>query len=297
MSVKLLEVGPRDGLQNESTHFTVQQRADFVRALLQTGLDTVEAGSFVSPKAVPAMADATSLAAELSDVAPQCQYLVPNARGLDDALSAGAQRIAVFTAASDTFVQKNIGCSLSDSLSRFTPIVQKAKDAGVFVRGYVSCMAGCPYEGEVAIGQVVDVTRALDAMGCDDISLGDTIGVGTPKIVADCIRAIYADTDASNLSIHCHDTYGQALANVVTALELGIQGIDASLGGLGGCPYAPGASGNLATEDVLYCLQGLGVEMDIDLDALCALSHQIFEPLGRPSGSKVATAWRAKSKQ
>jgi len=295
--VTIVEVGPRDGLQNEPTPVAVADKVALIEALADAGLPVVEAGAFVSPKWVPQMAGSDEV---LRDVRrrPGVRYpvLVPNLKGLEAALAAGADEIAVFGAASETFSQRNINCSIAESLERFRPVAETALAKGVQVRGYVSCVLGCPYEGDIAPGAVARVARELHAMGCFEISLGDTIGVGTPRKTAAMLAAVMAELPVAALAIHAHDTYGQALANVLTALELGVRAVDSSVAGLGGCPYAKGASGNVATEDVVYMLDGMGVRTGVDLAAVIEAGRGICEVLRTTSRSRVAQAYRASAK-
>ncbi len=289
--VTIVEVGPRDGLQNEPVPVPVAAKVALIEALAGSGLPVIEAGSFVSPKWVPQMAGSDEVLRAVRK-RPGVRYpvLVPNLKGLEAALAAGADEIAVFGAASESFSQKNINCSIAESLDRFRPVVAQAVRRGVRVRGYVSCVVGCPYEGEIAPAAVAGVARDLLAMGCFEISLGDTIGVGTPRKTAAMLEAVMADLPVGALAIHAHDTYGQALANVLTALELGVRVVDSSVAGLGGCPYAKGASGNLATEDLLFMLDGMGVRSGVELDGVVRAGAGICQALGRASGSKVARA-------
>ena len=289
--ITIVEVGPRDGLQNEAAPVPVADKVALVEALAEAGLPVVEAGSFVSPKWVPQMAGSEEVLRTVRK-RPGVRYpvLVPNLKGLEAALAAGAEEIAVFGAASESFSQKNINCSIAESLERFRPVIEAARARGVRVRGYVSCVLGCPYEGEVAPAAVARVAAALHAMGCFEISLGDTIGVGTPRRTAAMLAAVTGDVPVTALALHAHDTYGQALANVLTALELGVAVVDSSVAGLGGCPYAKGASGNLATEDLVFMLDGMGVRTGVNLDAVIAAGRRIGSVLGRPGGSRVARA-------
>jgi hydroxymethylglutaryl-CoA lyase len=280
--VRIVEVGPRDGLQNEAVAVSVETRVAFIEKLIAAGLTSIEAGSFVSPKWAPQMADTASVFKAVSrHSGVSFPVLVPNAKGLDAALEAGAREIAIFAAASETFSQKNINCSIAESFERFTPVVERALSAGVCVRGYVSCVLGCPYEGRIAIGKVADVAARLLAQGCYEISLGDTIGVGTPHAARAMLKAVSESVPLSQLAAHFHDTYGQAIANIYACLEEGVRVVDSSAGGLGGCPYAKGASGNVATEDVAYLLDGLGFETGVDRRAVIEASRFIFEALGR----------------
>ena len=287
--VTIVEVGPRDGLQNEPQPVSVADKVALIEALAAAGLPAIEAGSFVSPKWVPQMAGSDEVLRTVRK-RPGVRYpvLVPNLKGLEAALQAGAEEIAVFGAASETFSHKNINCSIAESLERFRPVVELARERGVRVRGYVSCVVGCPYEGEIAPAAVAQVAFALYAMGCFEISLGDTIGVGTPRKTAAMLSAVAAEVPIPALAIHAHDTYGQALANVLTALELGVRVVDSSVAGLGGCPYAKGASGNVATEDVVYMLDGMSVRTGVELDAVIAAGAEICAVLGRSNGSRVA---------
>ncbi|SET77787.1 hydroxymethylglutaryl-CoA lyase [Pseudomonas sp. NFR09] len=292
--VRLVEVGPRDGLQNEAQPISVADKVRLVDALSAAGLRYIEVGSFVSPKWVPQMAGSAEVFAQIQRK-PGVTYgaLAPNLRGFEDALAAGVKEVAVFAAASEAFSQRNINCSISESLERFAPIMTAAKQHGVSVRGYVSCVLGCPYEGEIAPEQVAAVARELYAMGCYEVSLGDTIGTGTAGATRRLFEVVGAQVPRDKLAGHFHDTYGQAIANIYASLLEGITVFDSSIAGLGGCPYAKGASGNVATEDVLYLLDGLGIETGIDLEALIGAGQQISSVLGRPTGSRVAKARNA----
>jgi isopropylmalate/homocitrate/citramalate synthase len=294
--VRVVEVGPRDGLQNEARQVPLDVKVALIDRLSDTGLSAIEAGAFVSAKWVPQMADSAAVLARIRQ-RPGIAYpvLVPNIKGLEAALAAGAQEIAVFGAASESFSQRNINCSIAESLERFSHVADAAQSAGLKVRGYVSCVLGCPYEGEIAPSAVAQVAEALIGMGCYEVSLGDTIGIGTPGKAQRMVEAVAAKVDMQHLAAHFHDTYGQALANLLAVLELGIGVVDSSVSGLGGCPYAPGASGNVATEDVVYMLQGLGIETGIDLDKLVAAGAFISAALGREPGSKAARALGAKA--
>jgi hydroxymethylglutaryl-CoA lyase len=289
--VRIVEVGPRDGLQNEAAEIPVETRVELVDRLAKAGLRTIEAGSFVNPKWIPQMAASEEVFAQIQ-CKPGVRYaaLTPNLQGFERALAAGVDEVAVFGAASEAFSQKNINCSVAESLQRFEPVMAAAAAAGIPVRGYVSCVLGCPYEGEIAAAKVLDVSRALLDMGCYEISLGDTIGTGTAGSMAHLLGTLLGDIDATKLAVHCHDTYGQALANILVALQHGIGVVDASVSGLGGCPYARGASGNVATEDVVYMLQGLGCETGIDLPALIEAGTFISAHLRRENQSRVARA-------
>ncbi len=295
--VRIVEVGARDGLQNEAQLVPEGTKIELIGRLAASGLKTIEATSFVSPKWVPQMADAADVLSRVLAIAPPdvtYPVLTPNLKGFEAAMEAGAQEVAVFGAASESFSQKNINCSIAESLARFEPVMAAAQAAGVRVRGYVSCTLGCPYEGEIAPAAVAEVAGRLQDMGCYEISLGDTIGTGTPGKTQRMIEAVAARVPVERLAGHYHDTYGQALANIYASLEMGVAVFDASVGGLGGCPYAAGASGNVATEDVLYMLNGLGIETGVDIDTLVDTAAWICEQLGRPPGSKVARAILAK---
>ncbi|WP_338513331.1 hydroxymethylglutaryl-CoA lyase [Pseudomonas poae] len=287
--VRLVEVGPRDGLQNEAQPISVTDKVRLVNALSDAGLGYIEVGSFVSPKWVPQMAGSAEVFAQIRRQ-PGVTYgaLAPNLRGFEDALAAGVKEVAVFAAASEAFSQRNINCSISESLERFAPIMSAARQHGISVRGYVSCVLGCPYEGDVAPEQVAAVARELYAMGCYEVSLGDTIGTGTPGATRRLFEVVGAQVPREKLAGHFHDTYGQAIANIYASLLEGIQVFDSSIAGLGGCPYAKGASGNVATEDVVYLLDGLGIHTGIDLSRLIDAGRQISQVLGRASGSRVA---------
>ena len=290
--VRIHEVGARDGLQNEKPTVPTEVKAEFVRRLAEAGLTTVEATSFVHPKWVPQLADAEQLfplVAGLTGV--HLPVLVPNNRGLDRALALGARRVAVFASATESFAKANLNRTLDESLALFEPVVKRAKDEGLHVRGYVSMCFGDPWEGAVPVHQVVRVCRALRDMGCDELSLGDTIGVATPGHVLELLSALDEEGVPTNvIGVHFHDTYGQALANTYAALQHGVTTVDASAGGLGGCPYAKSATGNLATEDLVWMLQGLGIDTGVDLDRLVATSAWMAERLGRPSPSRTVRA-------
>ncbi|HUL41796.1 MAG TPA: hydroxymethylglutaryl-CoA lyase [Burkholderiales bacterium] len=293
--VKMIEVGPRDGLQNEASYVPTPIKIELIERLADTGLTVIEATSFVSPKWVPQMADGAEVMAGVTR-RPGVSYpvLVPNMKGFEAALAAGAQEIAVFSAASETFSHKNTNCSIAEGLERFNAVCEAAHSKNICVRGYVSCVLGCPYEGEIDPGKVAEVATSLYAMGCYEISLGDTIGVGTPGKTKLLIKAVEQQVPLEILAVHFHDTYGQALANVYAALECGVTAIDSSVAGLGGCPYAPGASGNVASEDVLYMLNGLGIKSGVDLDLLIDAGQFISKYLGRAPISKVSRAITAK---
>ena len=289
--VRLVEVGPRDGLQNEAQPISVTDKVQLVNDLTDAGLGYIEVGSFVSPKWVPQMAGSAEVFAGIEQRAGVTYAaLAPNLRGFEDALAAGVKEVAVFAAATEAFSQRNINCSVSESLTRFEPIMQAAQQHGVRVRGYVSCVLGCPYEGRVSAEQVAPVARALHDMGCYEVSLGDTLGTGTAGDTRRLFEEVAQQVPREQLAGHFHDTYGQALANVYASLLEGIAVFDSSVAGLGGCPYAKGATGNIATEDVLYLLQGLGIETGIDLDKLIAAGLRISAVLGRATGSRVARA-------
>lgn len=290
-SVTLYEVGPRDGLQNEAQLVPTDVKIALIDRLTAAGLRQIEATSFVSPKWVPQMGDNAAVMAGIRR-APGVAYpvLTPNLKGAEAALAAGAATWAIFTAASETFTERNINCSIAESIERFRPVMALARANGIAVRGYVSCVVGCPYEGAIAPAKVAEVTKALFDLGVYEVSLGDTIGVGTPNRVAAMLAAVLPVAPASRLAIHCHDTYGQALANIHEALRHGLSIVDSSVAGLGGCPYARGAAGNVATEDVLYMLNGLGLETGVDLGAVVRAAWFIARHLGRAPASKVAHA-------
>ncbi|MFC8242446.1 hydroxymethylglutaryl-CoA lyase [Streptomyces chartreusis] len=290
--VRIHEVGARDGLQNEKSTVPTEVKAEFVRRLADAGLTTIEATSFVHPKWVPQLADAEDLFPRVSGLAGvHLPVLVPNARGLDRALDLGARRIAVFASATESFAKANLNRTLDESLGVFDPVVRRAKDEGMHVRGYVSMCFGDPWEGAVPLHQVARVCKALVAMGCDELSLGDTIGVATPGHVLELLSLLNEEGVPTNvIGVHFHDTYGQALANTYAALEHGVTTVDASAGGLGGCPYAKSATGNLATEDLVWMLRGLGIDTGVDLDRLVATSAWMAEQLGRPSPSRTVRA-------
>lgn len=287
--IRIVEVGPRDGLQNEKSLVPTETKLQLIHRLAEAGLPVVEATSFVSPKWIPQLADAGELMPMIErQTGVQYPVLVPNEKGLQRALAAGAREFAVFTAASDAFNRKNINCDIDESLARIAPVVQQARAEGLPVRGYVSTVLGCPYQGEVALADVVRVTEALVALGCEEISLGDTIGVGTPLKARAMLMACAEAVGMERLAVHFHDTRGTALANVFACIEAGVRVVDASVSGLGGCPYARGASGNLATEDLVYLLHGMGMETGVDLDALTSTARWISSQLGRPPASKLA---------
>jgi hydroxymethylglutaryl-CoA lyase len=289
--VRIVEVGPRDGLQNEKTTMPTEAKVEFITALGDAGLRTIEAGAFVSPKWVPQMADTAEVYRSIpKDPGVDYPVLVPNARGLDRAMEAGVRSIAIFTAASETFNKRNINMSIDESFTNFAEIVPRAQGEGMKVRGYVWCSFGCPYEGPIAPEKVLEVTARLLDLGCYEVSIGDTIGVGTPLQVQGVIGMLLQVVPAGRLAMHFHDTRGTALANTLAALEMGITTFDASAGGLGGCPYAPGASGNMATEDLVYMLDGMGVETGVDLNRLVAASSIIAPFLDHPLPGKYLQA-------
>src|SRR3954470_20569108 len=294
-SVRIVEVGPRDGLQNEKTPVSVADRIAFIDSLIGAGLHTVEVGAFVSPKAIPQMIDSDQVLRGVSHhAAAEFHVLVPNERGYEAACAAGARVIAVFASASEGFSRANINCSVAESIERFRPVIARAKADGIKVRGYISCVLGCPYDGEVKSHAVVEVARTLWDLGCYEVSLGDTIGVGTPLRARQLLRAVSGAVPISSLAMHFHDTYGQALANLYAGLEEGARVIDSAAGGLGGCPFAPGATGNVATEDVVYMLEGMGIQTGVDMDRLVAATNEVSRLIGRPPPSRVASALNAK---
>ena len=293
--VRLVEVGPRDGLQNEKEIVPTAVKIELINRLAETGLTYIESGAFVSPKWVPQMADTPEIYAGIKRkngvVYPA---LVPNDRGMEGAIASNVEEIAVFASASEPFSQKNINCSIAESLERFVPVIAMAKERGIRVRGYVSCVAGCPYQGAVRPEKVAEVSTKLYEMGCYEISLGDTIGVGTPNIIQAMLYDTVEHVPVNALALHCHDTYGMALANIYAGLQMGVAVFDSSVAGLGGCPYAKGATGNVATEDVLYMLNGLKIETGVDLDRVVDVAWFISDHLGRKPVSSVANAIRAK---
>jgi len=288
-NVRLVEVGPRDGLQNEKRPLSVADRVQMIEGLIEAGLTTIEAGSVVSPKWVPQMEGSTEV---LSSVGHRkgitLQMLVPNFRGFEAARDAGAEEIAIFASASESFSQKNINCSIAESFDRFLPVMEGARNAGMRVRGYVSCVLGCPYEGPVALSSVVAVASRLHAFGCYEVSLGDTIGIGTPRAAATMVRAVAAEIPVSSIALHEHNTYGQALANILACLEEGVSVFDSSVGGLGGCPYAKGATGNVATEELVFMLDGMGIKTGVDLPKLARVAVETAAELGRDPVSPIS---------
>lgn len=294
--VQLVEVGPRDGLQNESGTIGLAAKLQLIDDLATAGHTVIEAGSFVNPKWIPQMADSDAVFAGISrHQGVRYAALTPNLQGFERAVAAGADEVAIFAAASEAFSQKNINCSIAESLQRFHAVMTAAKEQNIAVRGYVSCVLGCPYEGEVAPDAVATVCAELLAQGCYEVSLGDTIGTGTAGSMQRLLDTLLARFKPEQLAVHCHDTYGQALSNILIALQNGIATVDSSVAGLGGCPYAKGASGNVATEDVVYMLDGLGIETGLDLPALIRAGNRISATLNRPNGSRAAAALDVKS--
>lgn len=290
-AVKIVEVSPRDGLQNEKQIISVADKLNLINALRQAGVQHIEVTGFVSPKWVPQLADAQQVCAGLTaDDQVHYSALTPNMKGLEGAIEAGIKEVAVFTAASESFNQKNINCGIDESFDRFAPVIDKAHSLGMKVRGYVSCVLGCPYEGQIDPKVVASVAHKLYKMGCYEVSLGDTIGTGTPIAARKLFQLCADKVPTERLALHFHDTYGQALANIQACLESGASVIDASVAGIGGCPYAKGASGNVSTENVIYMLNGMGIETGIDLDALIVAGQQISKVLGRQPNSQVAKA-------
>jgi hydroxymethylglutaryl-CoA lyase len=294
-AVRIVEVGPRDGLQNEKTPLSVADRIAFIEALIGAGLNPIEVGAFVSPKAIPQMVGSADVLRGVSGHAgSEFHVLVPNEKGYEASQAAGAKVIAVFAAASEGFSRANINCTVAESIERFKPVLARAKADRIKVRGYISCVLGCPYDGEIKPQAVVNVAKTLWDLGCYEISLGDTIGVGTAAKARQLLRAVAGEVPMANLAMHFHDTYGQALANLYAGMEEGCRVIDSAAGGLGGCPYAPGATGNVATEDVVYMLEGMGVKTGVDMAKLVAASNTISKLIGRPPVSRVASALNAK---
>ncbi len=292
--VRVVEVGPRDGLQNEPAAVPLEARISLIEALSDARFATIECGSFVSPKKVPQMAGTEAVFRKLKRIAGvRYSALVPNLKGLEKAAECEVDEVAVFVAASEAFSQANIDCSIEESLRRAEEVVKAAHELGIPVRGYVSCVMGCPFAGPVAAADVVRVTAALDRIGCYEISLGDTIGVGTPLRVQRMLEEVAHRVAIEKLAVHFHDTWGQALPNIFASLELGIAVVDSAVAGLGGCPYAPGATGNVATEDLLYMLHGMDIETGIDIGSVVAAGRAIGEVIGKPSNSKVARAMQA----
>src|SRR6516164_497936 len=296
-TVRIIEMGARDGLQNEKTPVSVADRIAFIERLVVAGLNTIEVGAFVSPKAIPQMVGSDEVLRGVRHLPGEFHVLVPNLKGYEAAHAAGAKVVSVFTAASEGFARANINCSIEESIERFKPVVARARADGVKVRGYISTVLGCPFDGEVKPKAVADVAKTLADLGCYEISLGDTIGVGTPTKAKAMLRAVSADVPAAKLAMHFHDTYGQALANLYAGMEEGVRVIDSAAGGLGGCPYAPGATGNVATEDVVYMLEGMGIKTGVDMSKLLSATNEISRLLGRPPVSRVATALNAKKRR
>ncbi|XP_021950591.1 hydroxymethylglutaryl-CoA lyase, mitochondrial isoform X3 [Folsomia candida] len=289
--VRIVEVGPRDGLQNEKVLVPAADKVEFINRLSQTGLQTIEVTSFVSPKWVPQMGDHNEVFTGIEKkTGVSYPVLVPNVKGLHSALKVGAKEVAIFGAASETFSKKNINCTISESLQRFSEVVNEAKKENLKVRGYVSCVCGCPYEGAIAPNAVAKLAKEMYDMGCYEISLGDTIGVGTPGTMRAVLEEVLKVLPVEVVAVHCHDTYGQALVNIITALEMGVSVVDSSVAGLGGCPYAKGASGNVATEDVVYMLQGMQIDTGVDFQKLLSASEFICTVLNRPTNSKAGLA-------
>jgi hydroxymethylglutaryl-CoA lyase len=293
--IRVVEVGPRDGLQNERAILPVESRIALIRSLAAAGIETIEAGSFVSAERVPQMAGSEAVLQGVSASSPEMSglrlpVLVPNRRGLADAVAAGARDIAVFAAASETFSRKNLNRGIAKSLAEYEGVITDALAAGISVRGYISCVLGCPFEGAVPTAKVVAVAEALLAMGCIEVALGDTIGIGTPDRARALVSEVARAVGAAQVALHFHDTYGQALANVLACLDLGIGTVDSAVAGLGGCPFAPGGSGNLATEDLLFMLEGLGFDTGIDIDAVAQAGRAVCEEIGTPSRSRAGVA-------
>lgn len=293
--VRIVEVGPRDGLQNEATPISAETKISLIHQLADAGVSYIESGSFVNPKWVPQMAGSEAVFSGIQKKAGvEYAALTPNMKGYERAKASGADEVAIFSAASESFSQKNTNCSIAESMERFAPIMAAAKADGLKVRGYVSCVVGCPYDGDIDPEIVADIAAKLIKAGCYEVSLGDTIGVGTPASVKTMLSAVLKKVPANKLAVHLHDTYGQALANIYAALEMGIAVIDSSVAGLGGCPYAKGASGNVASEDVVYMLNGLGIKTGIDLNQLIQAGDFICQAIERDNGSKTAKALLAK---
>lgn len=293
--VTIVEVGPRDGLQNEPTFVATKTKIDFINQLSQTGLKRIEATSFVSAKSIPQLSDCSLVFSQINKPSQvRFSALIPNEQGMHKALESGIGEISLFTAASETFNQRNIHCSIAESIARFKPVITMAKTHNIFVRAYISCVLGCPYEGQISPLKVAQITRQLIDLGVDEISLSDTIGVGTPKQTQVLLNDVIKFLPLKQLALHFHDTYGQAIANIYAALEYGVYCFDSSVAGLGGCPYAQGASGNVATEDVLYLMHGLGIETGIDIYQIVHIGDMICKKLGRDNQSKVAKALLSK---
>jgi hydroxymethylglutaryl-CoA lyase len=296
-TVRIVEVGPRDGLQNEKTPVSVADRIAFIEALIGAGLNPIEVGAFVSPKAIPQMVGSAEVLHGVSGyTGSEFHVLVPNEKGYEASQAAGAKVIAVFASASEGFSRANINCTVAESIERFKPVLERAKADRIKVRGYISCVLGCPYDGEVKPQAVADVAKTLFDLGCYEISLGDTIGVGTAAKARQLLRAVAGEVPMPKLAMHFHDTYGQALANLYAGMEEGCRVIDSAAGGLGGCPYAPGATGNVATEDVVYMLEGMGISTGVDMAKLVAATNTVSKLIGRPPVSRVASALNAKGR-
>jgi hydroxymethylglutaryl-CoA lyase len=295
-TIRIVEMGARDGLQNEKTPVSVAGRITFIEKLLAAGLNTIEVGAFVSPKAIPQMVGSAEVLRGVSHLPGEFHVLVPNEKGYEAARAAGAKVVSVFAAASEGFSRANINCSIAESIERFKPVLVRAKADGVKVRGYISCVLGCPFEGEIKPKAVADVAKTLWDLGCYEISLGDTIGVGTPTRAKEMLRAVGAHVPMAKLAMHFHDTYGQALANLYAGMEEGVRVIDSAAGGLGGCPFAPGATGNVATEDVVYMLEGMGIRTGVDMQKLLAATNDITALIGRTPASRVANALNARKR-
>ena len=296
-TVRIIEMGARDGLQNEKTPVSVADRIAFIERLFAAGLKTIEVGAFVSPKAIPQMVGSDEVLRGVRHLPGEFHVLVPNYKGYEAAHAAGARVVSVFAAASEGFSRANINCSIAESIERFKPVLARAKTDGVKVRGYISCVLGCPFDGEIKPKAVADVAKTLWDLGCYEISLGDTIGVGTPTKAREMLRAVGAHVPPTSLAMHFHDTYGQALVNLYAGIEEGVHVIDSAAGGLGGCPFAPGATGNVATEDVVYMLEGMGIRTGVDMQKLLAATNEITRLIGRPPASRVANALNAKRKR
>jgi hydroxymethylglutaryl-CoA lyase len=296
-TIRIIEMGARDGLQNEKTPVSVAGRIAFIEKLFAAGLSAIEVGAFVSPKAIPQMAGSDEVLRGVGHLPGEFHVLVPNDKGYEAARAAGAKVVSVFAAASEGFSRANINCTIAESIDRFRPVMARAKADGVKVRGYVSCVLGCPFDGEIKPKAVADVAKTLWDLGCYEISLGDTIGVGTPTRAKDMLRAVGAHVPMAKLAMHFHDTYGQALANLYAGMEEGVRVVDSAAGGLGGCPFAPGATGNVATEDVVYMLEGMGIGTGVDMQKLLAATNDITALIGRTPASRVANALNAKKRR
>jgi len=296
-TVRIIEMGARDGLQNEKTPVSVADRIAFIERLIAAGLNTIEVGAFVSPKAIPQMVGSDEVLRGVRHLPGEFHVLVPNYKGYEAAHAAGARVVSVFAAASEGFSRANINCSIEESIERFKPVLARASTDGVKVRGYISCVLGCPFDGEIKPKAVADVAKTLWDLGCYEISLGDTIGVGTPTKAREMLRAVGTHVPPTSLAMHFHDTYGQALVNLYAGIEEGVQVIDSAAGGLGGCPFAPGATGNVATEDVVYMLEGMGIRTGVDMQKLLEATNEITRLIGRAPASRVANALNAKRKR